>query len=54
MIYTYSCNNCLQSYTRANPIEHRNRSGRCPYCTSKDTKKTMSTQEHAELMKGRK
>ena len=43
MLYDYSCNKCLQKYTRSNTIENRNKSGRCPYCTSKDTKKAMST-----------
>jgi len=38
MLYDYSCNKCLQRYTRSNSIEHRTKSGRCPYCTSKDTK----------------
>ena len=43
MLYDYSCNKCLQRYTRSNSIEHRTKSGRCPYCKSKDTKKIMST-----------
>jgi len=38
MLYDYSCNKCLQRYTRSNSIEHRTKSGRCPYCKSKDTK----------------
>lgn len=37
------CNKCEHKYTKSNTIEHRNKSGRCPKCTSSDTKKIMST-----------
>ena len=43
MLYDYECNQCGHHYTRNNTIEHRNMSGRCPKCTSEDTKKVMST-----------
>jgi putative FmdB family regulatory protein len=43
MIYDYMCNKCEHKYTKSNTIEHRKKSGRCPKCTSKDTKKIMST-----------
>jgi len=42
MLYDYKCNKCDNEYTKNNTIEHRNKSGRCPECTSKDTKKIMS------------
>jgi putative FmdB family regulatory protein len=40
--YDYMCNKCEHHYTKSNTIEHRKKSGRCPKCTSKDTKKIMS------------
>jgi putative FmdB family regulatory protein len=43
MLYDYMCNICEHKYTRNNTIEKRTRSGSCPKCTSKDTKKIMST-----------
>ncbi len=43
MIYDYMCSKCEHKYTKSNTIEHRNKSGRCPKCTSSDTKLVMST-----------
>ena len=43
MLYDYKCNKCGHEYTRNNTIEHRMNGGRCPSCTSEDTKKIMST-----------
>ena len=43
MIYDYMCNVCEHKYDRTNPIVHRKKGGRCPKCTSKDTKLIMST-----------
>jgi putative FmdB family regulatory protein len=43
MIYDYMCNVCEHKYVMTNTIAHRKKSGRCPECTSKDTKLIMST-----------
>ena len=43
MIYDYMCNNCEHKYVRSNTIAHRKKGGRCPECTSSDTKQIMST-----------
>lgn len=43
MIYDYMCNNCEHKYVRSNTIAHRKKGGRCPECTSSDTKLIMST-----------
>ncbi len=43
MIYDYMCNVCEHEYTKENTMANRALSGRCPKCTSKDTKKIMST-----------
>ena len=43
MTYDYMCNVCEHKYDRSNPIEHRKKGGRCPKCTSSDTKLVMST-----------
>lgn len=43
MLYDYKCNKCGHHYTRNNTIEHRKQGGRCPECTSEDTKQIMST-----------
>lgn len=37
------CNNCDNKYERSNTIAHRKKGGRCPDCTSNDTKLVMST-----------
>jgi len=37
------CNKCEHHFTKSNTIEHRKKSGRCPKCTSSDTKLIMST-----------
>ena len=39
MLYDYKCNKCDHEYTRNNTIAHRMDGGRCPKCTSEDTKK---------------
>ena len=43
MIYNYMCNKCEHKYTKSNSMADRKKSGRCPECTSSDTKKIMST-----------
>ena len=43
MIYNYECNKCEHTYTGQNSMADRKKSGRCPECTSKDTKQVMST-----------
>jgi putative FmdB family regulatory protein len=43
VIYDYMCNKCEHHFTKSNTIEHRKKSGRCPKCTSSDTKLIMST-----------
>ena len=43
MLYDYKCNVCEHRYERSNKIEHRKDGGRCPKCSSKDTKQVMST-----------
>ena len=43
MIYDYQCNVCEHKYDRTNTIVHRKKGGRCPKCTSSDTKLVMST-----------
>ena len=43
MLYDYMCNACEHKYTRNNTIAHREEGGRCPKCTSEDTRKIMST-----------
>ncbi len=43
MRYDYMCNNCEHKYERTNSMADMNNSGRCPECTSKNTKKIMST-----------
>ena len=42
MIYDYMCNVCKHKYDRSNTIVQRKKGGRCPECTSKDTKLIMS------------
>jgi putative FmdB family regulatory protein len=43
VIYDYQCNKCDNKYVRSNTIAHRKKGGRCPECTSSDTKLIMST-----------
>jgi putative FmdB family regulatory protein len=43
MVYDYMCNKCDNKYIRSNTIAHRKKGGRCPECTSSDTKLIMST-----------
>ena len=43
MVYDYMCNKCEHKYVRSNTIAHRKKSGRCPKCTSSNTKQIMST-----------
>lgn len=43
MIYNYKCNKCGHRYEKSNTMDNRNKGGRCPECTSKDTVKVMST-----------
>jgi len=43
MIYDYKCNKCGHRYERSNTIAHRKNGGKCPECTSSDTKQVMST-----------
>jgi putative FmdB family regulatory protein len=42
MLYNYMCNNCDNKYERSNTIAHRKKGGRCPKCTSNDTKMIIS------------
>lgn len=37
------CNICEHKYVTTNTMENRKKSGRCPKCTSSDTKLIMST-----------
>jgi putative FmdB family regulatory protein len=37
------CNKCEHKYTGQNKVADRKKSGRCPECTSADTKQVMST-----------
>ncbi len=43
MIYDYMCNKCEHKYTKTNSMADRKKSGRCPECTTKDTRQIMST-----------
>ena len=43
MLYNYTCNNCGDIYSRTNTIVHRKKGGRCPICTSSNTKQTTGT-----------
>jgi len=43
VIYDYECEICKHKYVMTNTIAHRKKSGRCPKCTSSDTKLVMST-----------
>ena len=43
MLYDYRCNKCGHDYTRNNTIAHREDGGRCPKCTSEDTKKIIKS-----------
>ena len=43
MIYDYMCNTCEHKYTKDNRMTDHAKSGRCPECTSKDTRQTVST-----------
>jgi len=42
VLYTYRCKTCMHAYSRSNTIAHRNKGGRCPECTSSDTKQVLS------------
>jgi DNA-directed RNA polymerase subunit RPC12/RpoP len=37
------CNKCDNKYVRSNTVVQRKKGGRCPECTSSDTKLVMST-----------
>ena len=43
MVYDYMCNKCENKYIRSNTVAHRKKGGRCPECTSSDTKQIIST-----------
>ena len=43
MIYDYMCNICEHTYEKQNKMDDRKKGGRCPKCTSKETKQIMST-----------
>ena len=43
MLYEYQCEKCEHKYTRNNTVEHRHVGGRCPKCSSSNTKKIFSS-----------
>jgi len=52
VLYNYQCNVCDYRYERSNPIAHRSKGGRCPSCTSKDTKQ-MTREDASKLCEKR-
>ena len=43
MRYDYMCNVCEHKYEKDNRMDDRKDGGRCPECTSEDTRQIMST-----------
>jgi len=43
VIYDYMCNKCEHKYIKTNSMADRKKGGRCPECTTKDTRQIMST-----------
>ena len=51
MLYTYVCNKCEHKYERSNTTAHRKKGGRCPVCTSSDTRQVVFTGRMCERRK---